>query len=147
MILNLTFIFFLDCPLYSIERRTLLRSLVNIDHKLLDNTDVSLTQTLLFGNTVFNAKENTKIFNLTIEFVLSTKKFDGPLLWILFFFFLIPLIKIHQTTKQSYLRQVAIGYYNIEFCFRCCGSPGSTSINFVDDSFILLKTSLEAWFL
>ena len=90
MILNLTFIFFLDCPLYSIERRTLLRSLVNIDHKLLDNTDVSLTQTLLSGNTVFNAKENTKIFNLTIEFVLSTKRFDGPLLWILFFFFSYP---------------------------------------------------------
>ena len=80
MILNLTFIFFRDCPLYSVERRTLLRSLVSIDHKLLDNTDVSLTQTLLFGNTVFNAKENTKIFNLTIEFILSTKKFDGPLL-------------------------------------------------------------------
>ena len=36
--------FFLHCPLYSNERRTLLNSLVNIDHTLLDNTDFSLTQ-------------------------------------------------------------------------------------------------------
>ena len=66
--------------------RTLLSSLVNIDHKLLDNTNFSLSQILLFGNTTFNAKENTKIINLTIDFVLSTKRFDEPLLWIVFFF-------------------------------------------------------------
>ena len=72
--------FFLHCPLYSNERRTLLNSLVNIDHTLLDNTDFSLTQILLFGNTTFNAIENTKIINLTTDFVLSTKRFDEPLL-------------------------------------------------------------------
>ena len=67
--------FFLHCPLYSNERRTLLNSLVNIDHTLLDNTDFSLTQILLFDNTTFNAIENTEIINLTIDF-LSTKRFD-----------------------------------------------------------------------
>ena len=72
--------FFLHCPLYSNERRTLQNSLVNIDHTLLDNTDFSLTQILLFGNTTFNAIVNTKIINLTIDFVLSTKRFDEPLL-------------------------------------------------------------------
>ena len=35
--------FFLNCPLYSNKRPTLLNSLVNIDHTLLDNTDFSLT--------------------------------------------------------------------------------------------------------
>ena len=45
----------------SYELRTLLNSLANIDHTLLDNTDFSLTQILLFGNTTFKAKENTKI--------------------------------------------------------------------------------------
>ena len=72
--------FFLHCPLYSNERRTLLSNFINIDHKLLDNTDFSLTQTLLFANTTFNIKENTKIINLTIAFVLSTKRFDEPFL-------------------------------------------------------------------
>ena len=79
--------FFLHCPLYSNERPTLLNSLVNIDHMLLDNTDFSLTQILLFGNTTFNAIVNTKIINLTIDFVLSTTRFDEPVLWRVFFFF------------------------------------------------------------
>ena len=72
--------FFLHCPLNSNERRTLLNSLNNIDHKLLDNTDFLLTQILLFGNTTFNAIVNTKIITLTIDFVLSTRRFDEPLL-------------------------------------------------------------------
>ena len=69
--------FFLHCPIYSNERGTLLSSLVNIDHTLLDH--ILLTQILLFGNATFNAKENTKIINLTIGLVLSTKRFDEPL--------------------------------------------------------------------
>ena len=72
--------FFLHCPLYSNERCTLLNSLSKIDHKLLDSTDTSLTQILLFGNSPFTTNDNTKIINLTIDFVLSTKRFDGPLL-------------------------------------------------------------------
>ena len=92
--------FFLHCPLYSNERRTLLNSLVNIDHTLLDNTDFSLTQILLFGNTTFNAIENTKIINLTIDFVLSTKRFDEPLLWIVFFFLSSPF-KVELSPSQK----------------------------------------------
>ena len=53
--------FFLHCPLYSSERHTILNGSVNIDHTLLDNTDISLTQILLFGNTTFNARENRSI--------------------------------------------------------------------------------------
>ena len=97
---------FLHCPLYSKERHPLLSSLVNIDHTLLDNTDFSLTQILLFGNTTFNAKENTKIINLVIDSVSSTKRFDEPLLWVIFFFCLLLLIAIHQATKESYPTRV-----------------------------------------
>ena len=72
--------FFLHYPLLcSNERRPLLNSLVNIDHMLLDNYNFSLTQILLFGNTIFNAIVNTKIINLTIDFVLSTERLDEPL--------------------------------------------------------------------
>ena len=74
--------FFLRCPLYSNERRTILSSLVN---KLLDNTYFWLAQNLLFYNNAFNAKENTKIINLTIDFVLLTKRFNELLLWMVFF--------------------------------------------------------------
>ena len=70
--------FFLHCPLYSNERCTLLNSLSKIDHKLLDSTNTSLTQILLFGNSSFTTNDNTKITNLIVDFVLSTKRLDGP---------------------------------------------------------------------
>ena len=70
--------FFLHCSLYSNERCTLLNSLSKIEHKLLDSTDNSLNQTLLFGNSLLTLTDNTKIINFTIDFVLSTKRFDGP---------------------------------------------------------------------
>ena len=50
--------FSLHCSLYSNERRTLLSSFFNIGRKLLDNTDFSLTETLLFGNTTNNQFDN-----------------------------------------------------------------------------------------
>ena len=77
--------FFLHSLLDSNKRRPLLSILVNIDHALLVNADFSHAQTLLFGNTTFNAKEPTKIINLAIDFVLLTKGFDEPLLWTVFF--------------------------------------------------------------
>ena len=82
MMLNLYLIFFFSVPF--IVRN----SSSKIDHKLLDSTDSSLTQTLLFGNSAFATIINcsTKIINLTIDFVLSTKRFDGPLLWTAIFF-------------------------------------------------------------
>ena len=72
--------FFLNCLLYSNERRTFLSSLVNIDHKLFGNANCSLTQTLLFDNTTFNVKDKAKIINLTIDYIMSAKISDGPLL-------------------------------------------------------------------
>ena len=62
------------------ESCTLLSSLRNIDHKLLDNTDYSMSKILLFGNSAFGTNDNAKVINLTIIYVLSTKRLDGPLL-------------------------------------------------------------------
>ena len=64
--------FVLHCPLYSNKRCTLLNSLTKIDHKY---NDSFLTQTLLFGNSLFTTNDSTKIISLTIDFVLSTEKF------------------------------------------------------------------------
>ena len=43
--------FFLHCPFFINERRTLLSTVRSLDSKLLDCTNHDLTQTLLFGNT------------------------------------------------------------------------------------------------
>ena len=71
---------------------------------------------------------------------------------IFFFFCLLPLTTIHQTTKESFTRWVqdswisatiywlvAIRYYHIEFFFWCHQSPGSTSAKFCGRFFILIK--------
>ena len=79
--------FFLHCSLYSKECWMPLSSLVNMDDKLLDNTNFWLTQNLMFANTVFNKKDNIKIIHLTIDFALSTMRWNGPLLQTVIFVF------------------------------------------------------------
>ena len=38
-----------------------------------------MTQTLLFGNMSLNSSDNSKILNATIDFIVSTKRFDEKL--------------------------------------------------------------------
>ena len=71
--------FLLHCPKFVNERRILLSTIGNINYKLLENTDSNLTQTLLFGNTLFDITDNTNILNAIINFILLTIRFDEPL--------------------------------------------------------------------
>ena len=71
--------FFLHCPFFINERRTLLSTIRSLDSKLLDFTDYDLTQTLLFGNTSRTSSNNFKIINASIDYILSSKIFDKPL--------------------------------------------------------------------
>ena len=49
--------FLLHCPTFNDERYTLLSTLNNIDCKLLELTKFSLSQTLLYGNILFNKEK------------------------------------------------------------------------------------------
>ena len=49
----------------------------NIDSKLLDYSDLRLTQILLFGDTLLNVNTNSSVLNTTMNFVIS-KKFEEP---------------------------------------------------------------------
>ena len=71
--------FLLHCPQFVNERRTLLSTLGNSNSSLLENTSNVLTQTLLFGNTSLSPSDNSKILSATIDFILSTKRFDKQL--------------------------------------------------------------------
>ena len=51
----------------------------NIDNNLLDLSEPVLIKTLLFGSNSFDANANTNVFNATIEYVISTEKFEEPL--------------------------------------------------------------------
>ena len=69
--------FFRHCPLFQNERSTLLSIAKNIDNKLLDHSDLHLTQVLLFDD----ANTNTSILNPTIDSVVSSQRFGKLLFW------------------------------------------------------------------
>lgn len=70
-----TWQFPLHCPQFC----TLLSTIGIINYTLFENTDSVLTQTLFLGNTSLYISDNTKVFNVTINFTLLTKRFDAPL--------------------------------------------------------------------
>ena len=67
--------FHLHCPRYTTERSTFLST---IDNNLLDLCEPVLIRTLLFGSNSFNTDANTNVLNATVEYILSTKRFDKP---------------------------------------------------------------------
>ena len=71
--------YFLHCPLFTIERRTLLNTVSQIDNKLLDSNESNLIQHLLFGDPSGDTETNTKILNATVNYVFTTKRFDERL--------------------------------------------------------------------
>ena len=71
---------FLHCPLFHDKIITLLSTLGKIDCKLIEKNEGSLTETLLFGNSLFDLDKNSLILNTSIDYVLSTKRFKEPLL-------------------------------------------------------------------
>lgn len=71
--------FFLSCPNYDEERNILLNNLRQIAPNILSHNDSQITQILLFGDTSLNNETNTSILNSTINYLLSTNRFDKPL--------------------------------------------------------------------
>ena len=72
--------YLLHCPLFADERKTFLSNIKSINHKFLEQNDSTLTQTLLFGDPASSVETNTLILNTTIQYVLSTKRFEEALL-------------------------------------------------------------------
>ena len=72
-ILNQLRTFFFTAPR---ERLTLLRTRANIDNNLLDLCEPVLKRTLHFGSNSFDTDANTNVLNATIEYIISTKRFD-----------------------------------------------------------------------
>ena len=71
--------YFLHCPLFHAERSTLLNNINEIDSTIFNKSDSVVTRILLYGNESFKDEVNLLILNATIDFVLSTNRFDEPL--------------------------------------------------------------------
>ena len=71
--------FLLRCLVYNSNLSSLLSTIRNIDCKLLENIDSSLTQKVLYGNPSLDIITNSLILNATIDFTLSTDRFEEAL--------------------------------------------------------------------
>ena len=72
--------FLLHCPNFLTERNTLFNKITNIDSNILNQADATITKTLLFGNSKYSSEINLQILNVSIDFILTSKRFDEPLL-------------------------------------------------------------------
>ena len=67
------------CPNFSNERLTLFSKLQSIDENVLSKDDSNISKVLLFGDNSFNDAKNTSVLTASIEYIISTKRFDAPL--------------------------------------------------------------------
>ena len=72
--------FLLRCPNFLAETKTLLNKIINIDSNFLNQADATITKTLLFGHLKYSNEVNFQILNASIYFILTSKRFDKPLL-------------------------------------------------------------------
>ena len=68
------------CPLFSDERFILVNNKRNINSSILNLNDFRFPKVLLFGNSSFKNTKNTSVLNITMEYIVSSKRFDVPLL-------------------------------------------------------------------
>ena len=72
--------FLLKCPMFSGHRANLLSKISPIINSKLQNeqpvTDSSLAKIILYGNEYFTHHENNSILNATINYILSTDRFN-----------------------------------------------------------------------
>ena len=71
--------YLLQCPNFSNERLIFFNKLRGIDSNILSNYDFNISKVLLYGNHSFNDEKNTSILTASIEYIISTKRFDAPL--------------------------------------------------------------------
>ena len=67
-------------PLFSDERFILINNIRNINSSILNLNDFRFPEVPLFGNSSFKNTKNTSVLNITMEYIVSSKRFDVPLL-------------------------------------------------------------------
>ena len=70
--------FFLHCHNYDLQRLDLMNELFNLAPVLQTFDEKSLSNILLYGSNNFNTKLNSEIINLSLNFIISIKRFEEP---------------------------------------------------------------------
>ena len=103
--------FFLYCPLFTNQRRTLLSTVNDIDSSLTNTNDSILTHILLFGQASLDISANILILNATRKYIISTNRFQENL----FLVFCNFLLQFHLFNLFSYPYYVFFWDYTVTF--------------------------------
>ena len=69
--------FLLHCTNFLIPRQNLFQKIRNIDDRILSQSEMQLTQTLVYGNRNYHSSINRLIIISTIKYLISTGRFEG----------------------------------------------------------------------
>ena len=72
--------FHFHCPNFLTERNNFLNKITYIDSNTLNKADGTIIKTLLFGNSKYSNEINLQILNASINLILTSKRFDEPLM-------------------------------------------------------------------
>ena len=70
--------FYLHCTHFSNQKLTLINKIKDLDKLIFDKNDSLITQTLLFGEEQLSIKDNKSILEATIQFLISSGRFESP---------------------------------------------------------------------
>ena len=71
--------YLLHFPTYTNERLTLLNKIKSVNCSILESSDAAVRQILLFDDNTLSNSSNTLILNSTIEYIISTQRFEGSI--------------------------------------------------------------------
>ena len=72
--------YLLHCPNFTNETSTLLNIILTINKNNLTSCDATIVKLLLYSDDLLDLATNTLILNASLAFILSSKRFDGPLI-------------------------------------------------------------------
>ena len=71
--------YFLHCPNFSLTQNTFLNEIAIVDTSVIDQDDIKIIQTFLYGNPTYSVNDNKLILDASIKYILENKRFEGPI--------------------------------------------------------------------
>ena len=71
--------YFLHCPNFSTARNTFLNEITIVDRSIIDQDEIKMIQTFLYGNPTCSVNDNKLILDASTKYILETKEFDRPI--------------------------------------------------------------------
>ena len=66
---------FFHCPNFSTARNTFLNEIAIVDRSIIDQDEIKIIQTFLYGNPTYSVNDNKLILDASIKNILKTKRF------------------------------------------------------------------------